>query len=359
MPFCDAVVDRSHPGAEGQPVNGSRVYRCLADALADAPTGSRAPYFILVRCGRYYEKLIIDKPHITLIGENRDGTILTFDDAAGTPKPDGTTYGTTGSASVTVRASDLVVRNMTIENGFDYPANASKGSNDPSRLTNAQAVALKTEQKSDQAFFRNVKFASYQDTLYLDAGRHYLVECTITGHIDFIFGAGQAVFDRCELVSRERRSGTGSGYVTAASTRAADAYGFLFIDCWLKKEHPDLADGSVALGRPWHPTRELLDGTRAADPAAVGSVAFKNCWMDSHISEKGWEPMSGRGKDGSTIWFDPADARFFEYGSTGPGAHKTETRRVLSPAEAQNYSIENLLKGWNPPKCRVATPGLQ
>ena len=43
----------------------------------------------------------------------------------------------------------------------------------------------------------------------------------IAGSVDFIFGAGQAVFDECEIVSRDRGSRTNNGYVTAPSTRRA------------------------------------------------------------------------------------------------------------------------------------------
>ncbi len=62
-----------------------------------------------------------------------------------------------------------------------------------------------------------------------------------------------------------------------------------------------MAAGSVALGRPWHPTTNLPDGTRAADPDAIGSVVFKNCWMDSHNTAEAWERMSGRDKNGMQI----------------------------------------------------------
>ncbi len=109
-----------------------------------------------------------------------------------------------------------------------------------------------------------------------------------------------------------------------------------------------MADGSVMLGRPWHPTTNLPDGTRAAEPNAVGSVVFKNCWMDSHIAAKGWDAMSGKDKDGKTILFYPQDSRLYEYGSTGPGAIKSETRRQLSDSDANKFSILNVLGGWNP-----------
>lgn len=40
------------------------------------------PYVIFVRRGCYYEKLSIDKPFVYLIGEDRENTVLFYDDVA-------------------------------------------------------------------------------------------------------------------------------------------------------------------------------------------------------------------------------------------------------------------------------------
>lgn len=346
-----AVVDGQYTGTDGAVQENVKTYKTVTAALAEAPADSKEPYVIFIKNGRYYEKLTIDKPMITLIGEDRDKTILTYDHASGTKKPDGnSTYGTSGSASVTVKAADFHAENVTFENGFDYPANQAKMDSDTTKLAAAQAVALKTDAGSNRTFFKNCKFIGYQDTLYPNAGTHYFKQCYISGHVDFIFGAGQAVFDDCDIISRDRKSDN-NGYITAASTLLENEFGFLFLNCRLKKETPEMKKSSVSLGRPWHPTTNLPDGTRAANPNAVGSVVFKNCEMDDHITTKGWEAMSGKDKDGNTIWFTPEkDARFAEYGSTGPGAIVSPTRKVLSDEEAAKYTVANVLGGWEPEK---------
>ncbi|MBI5304384.1 MAG: pectinesterase A [Chloroflexi bacterium] len=350
MPTFDAIVDAAYTGAEGARVNGVKTFARIASALNDAPSNATQPYLIVIKAGRYYEKLDITKPFITWLGEDRAKTIVTFDVASDTKRPDGTTYGTYDSGTVIVRASDFRAENLTIENGFDYPANAAKANDDPTRFANPQAVALKTDKGSDRAFFKNINLVGYQDTLFVNSGRQYFCQCAISGHVDFIFGAGQAVFDDCEIVSRDRGSTTNNGYITAASTSLDQPFGFLFIQCRLRKETPAMADASVTLGRPWHPTTNLPDGTRAADPNAVGHVAFINCWMDSHVAAKGWDSMTGKDKDGNTLTFLPADSRFYECGTTGPGAIKSDTRRLLSESQSQKYTISNVLNGWNPSK---------
>ena len=43
----------------------------------------------------------------------------------------------------------------------------------------------------------------------------------------------------------------------------------------------------------------------------------------------------------------PEDNRFYEYGSTGQGAIKSSTRRLLTSAQAASYSKNKVLAGWN------------
>jgi pectinesterase len=342
------IVDASYTGTEGAVVNGVQTYKKIENALNDALANATKPYVIAIKNGRYYEKLTITKPFITLLGESADQTIITHDTCADTKKPDGTTYTTFGSATVSITASNFRAENLTIENSWDYPANAAKADDDPTKVANTQAVALRTDKGNDKALFKNIRLLGYQDTLYVNAGRQYFVKCYIAGNVDFIFGAGQAVFDDCDIISRDRGNSTNNGYITAPSTSISDPYGLLFVNSRLKKETRAMADNSVTLGRPWHPTTTWADGTRSANPNAIGSVVYKDCWMDAHIGAKGWDAMAGKDKDGKPLWFYPQDARFFEYGSTGPGAVKSETRRVLSASQAQKYTIADVLGGWNP-----------
>lgn len=345
---CDALVDAQYRGVNGALVNGLKTYNTVQQALQDVPANSVVPYVIFIKNGRYYEKLTIDKPYVSLVGQSKDGTIITYDAAADTKRPDGSTYGTFGSGTIIVTTPNFTAKNLTIENGFDYNANMKKDSKDSTRFANAQAVAFATVANSDKAVIYNCKLLGYQDTLYANAGRQYYKGCTISGNVDFIFGAGQAVFDQCDIISQDRESQTNNGYITAASTQLSNQYGFLFTNCRLLKGSAKMASNSVRLGRPWHPTSNLPDGTRAADPRAVGSVVYKNCYMGAHIATAGWDSMSGKDKDGNKIWFDPAHSRFYEYKSYGPGAIKNAQRENLTEEEAAWYTMENVFAGWQP-----------
>jgi pectinesterase len=339
QPPLAAIVDARHTGKDGDSVSGAPVYRSIGGALSGMSANGGARAVVFIRNGRYREKLTVDRPRITLLGENRDSTIITYDAAADTPSPGGGRYGTRGSFTLRIVAPDFRAENLTIENSFDYAANAGKSDSDSTKFRNPQAVALMTDLGSDRATFVNVKILGHQDTLFTNSGRQYFYKCYIAGHVDFIFGAGKSVFEDCDIVSLDRGSKTNNGYITAASTPVNERFGFLFLRSRLKKETPVMSAASVALGRPWHPF---------ADPNAIASVAFIDCWMDDQIGVKGWERMSSVDSTGTRVWYEPASARFVEFGSKGPGAMASPSRRVLSPAEARAYTVQAVLSDWIP-----------
>jgi pectin methylesterase-like acyl-CoA thioesterase len=173
-----------------------------------------------------------------------------------------------------------------------------------------------------------VRFIGNQDTLYTYAGSQYFYSCYMEGDVDFIFGGAAAVIEDCVIVSLDRHSDN-NGYVTAASTMMTDPYGYLFLN---SRFESDAAPGTVWLGRPWHP---------GGNPDAIGSVVIRNCYLGAHIRAEGWTDMSG---------FKASDARYFEYKNEGPGAIASDSRRQLTDEQAEPFTIENVLGGWNPRK---------
>jgi pectinesterase len=333
-----AVVDARFRGRDGDADSGTPTYRTLGAALEAIPP-SAMQTVIYIRSGRYHEKLTVTSPGVTLLGENRDSVVITFDAASDTPSPSGGTYGTRGSYTLRIAAPDFRAENLTIENAFDYNANAAKPDSSPTKFKNPQGVALMTDAGSDRATFVNVRFLGHQDTLFPNVGRHYFYRCEIRGNVDFIFGAGRAVFEDCDIISLDRGSKTNNGYITAASTKDTTRYGFLIFRSRLRKESPSMSPASVTLGRPWHPF---------ADAHSYPSVAFVNCWMDDHIGAKGWDRMSSLDSTGARIWYEPGSARFAESGSTGPGAVSSATRPQLTMPELSSWTAPNVLAGWVP-----------
>ncbi|PUA28130.1 MAG: pectin esterase [Cellvibrio sp. 79] len=341
----DAVVNA--------PIKSSaKNFTSIQAALDAAPTTAKKPYRIFIAPGDYYEKIIIAKPNIHLIGTDKKSTRIFYNAYAGQQSTEagstkGQIWGTSGSATLIIRAANIHIHQLTIENTFDFLANDALANDDPKRIANTQAVALHLDNGSDRFLARDVRLLGYQDTLFVNAGRSWFDKSFISGNVDFIFGKGNALFTASEIKTRGRgKPSEPHAYLVAPSTHISSEYGLTFIDCILTRSK-SVPDNSVPLGRPWHPTTQFVDG-RYADPDAIGKAVFINSWMDKHITPDGWYSMGGTAKDGTRIQFKPEDSRFFEYNSKGPGATVNAKRRQLSVEEAKNYSKEKILGDWKP-----------
>jgi len=337
-----AVVDQQQ-----RPFDDLPVYPTVQAALDAAPDSSDAPHRILIRAGEYREKLKIDKPFVHLLGEGMDQTRIHYDDYAGRDEGDGGNLGTFRSYTISVTSTDVQFHSLSIENRFDFVANDALAKDNPDRVSGTQAVALHLDKGSDRILARDVQLLGHQDTLYMNGKRAWFDKSRIAGNVDFIFGAGNALFTDSDIVTTARGSKHDThGYVTAPSTDIESEFGFTFLNCRLLREE-GVPDNSTALGRPWHPTTTFDDG-RYADPNAIGKAVFVGCYMASHIKESGWDKMGGTAPDGTKMWFYPEDSRFFEYGSEGPGAHDHKGRRRLSESEVKRYRIDTILGDWAP-----------
>lgn len=339
----DAVVNASIK-------TSARNFTSIQAALDAAPAVTKKPYRIFITPGDYYEKLIIAKPNIRLVGENKNSTRIFYNAYAGQQSTDagatkGQIWGTSGSATLIIRAANIQLQQLTIENTFDFLANDALANDDPQRIANTQAVALHLDNGSDQFLARDVRLLGYQDTLFVNAGRSWFDKSLIAGNVDFIFGKGNALFTNSEIKTRGRgKPSEPHAYLVAPSTQISSEYGLTFIDCILTRSK-SVPDNSVPLGRPWHPTTQFADG-RYADPGAIGKAVFINSWMDAHITRDGWYAMGGTAKDGTKIQFQPQDARFFEFNSKGPGAIISSKRQQLHKSEVDNYTREKIFGDW-------------
>ncbi|MFA9559566.1 pectate lyase [Evansella sp. AB-rgal1] len=297
--------------------DGSGDYETVQAAIDAVPENNTKPVTIHIKNGTYYEVVTVpaNKPFITMIGESETDTVITYDNYAGKDNGVGGTIGTSGSASVFLRANDFRAENITFENSFDESLD----------VNGKQAVAVYAS--GDRMYFKNVKFIGNQDTLYTHSGSQYFYQVYVEGDVDFIFGGARAVFEDSIIHSLDRGSSTNNGYITAASTLLSEEFGMLILNSKLTSDAPA---GTVYLGRPW---------PAGGNPEARGSVVFMHSELGEHIHVSGWTSMSG---------LDPADARLFEYENYGPGAVVNDARRQLTDEEAAQWTVANVLKGWNP-----------
>ncbi|NUO77948.1 MAG: pectin esterase [Lysobacter sp.] len=335
-----AVVGKT-AGRYAAPVFGS-----VQAALDAAPCEGLRPFRILIGRGVWREKLVIDKPWIHLIGEDRAGSVLSHDTAAGMRRADGQPWGTWGCASLTVRAADFRAERLSIRNDFDYVGNLSAPRFEAIGPNGAQAVALMLDRGAERSVLHEVDLIGHQDTLFAEAGRSWFRRCRIAGSVDFVFGGGNALFEECTLHSRYRPDKERQGYVAVPCTPSAQAYGLSFLRCRLTRD-AEVPDASVALGRAWRPGRTLPDG-KYGDPDAIGAAVYLSCWMDAHIDPRGWDAMAYTARDGSRTLLEPQAARLYEHDSRGPGAARTPQRRRLDRAAVLRHQRERVLGDWLP-----------
>ncbi|MDX3546518.1 pectinesterase family protein [Streptomyces europaeiscabiei] len=308
--------------------DGSGQYTSVQKAVDAVPANNASRVVISVRPGVYREvvKVPANKPHVTIqgAGGSRKDTTIVYGNAAGMQKPGGSgTYGTPGSATMSIQSDDSQVRNLTVTNDFDEAANQS--------LNGHQAVALLTQ--ADRIVLDGVIVNGDQDTLEMETaakdrlGRVYVTNSYVTGNVDFIFGRATAVVDKSVITLKKRWNGTSAGYIVAPST-AANHKGILINQSTV---NGDVTAGSFFLGRNWHP-----GGDTTVDPQAT----VRNSTLSAAVKSTPWSDMGG---------FSWKEDRFAEYANKGPGAGSASVNRpMLTDAQAADQEVSDWLAGWTP-----------
>lgn len=96
--------------------DGSGHYTTIQEAIEAIPSNLAERVTIKLKNGVYKEKLHIDKPMISLIGESEQHTIITYDDYALKRFPDGEPYHTFNSYTVFVGADDFAAERISFVN---------------------------------------------------------------------------------------------------------------------------------------------------------------------------------------------------------------------------------------------------
>jgi len=301
--FTSAAGKYDNPDTIVVARDGTGEFRTIDEAIEVCRAFMDYHKVIYIKKGTYKEKLIIPQwlQNIELCGEDRDETIITYDDHANINK-----MGTFRTYTLKIEANDITIKNLTIEN------------NSP-RL--GQAVALHTE--GDRLVFINCRMIGHQDTVYtgMPYTRLFFKSCYICGTTDFIFGPSTAWFEDCTIESLV------NSYVTAASTPKDAAYGYVFNNCRLiAKAGVD----KVYLGRPWRD---------------YGYTLFMNCDLGTHIRPEGWHHWEKQREN---------TARYLEYNNRGAGAQpqqRVSWSRQLTKKEAQQITPAKVFERqdhWNP-----------
>lgn len=298
--------------------DGSCEFRNVAEAIEVCRAFMEYHKVIYIKKGTYKEKIEIPTwlTNIELCGEDRDNTIITWDDHANIKISDpamgvntphmGKSMGTFRTFTLKITGANITLKNLTVENNS-------------ARL--GQAVALHVE--GDKCLFVNCRFLGHQDTIYTGRGgvRQYFKDCYIEGTTDFIFGPSTVWFENCDICNKM------DSYVTAASTPKDQKYGYVFNNCRIFALTGEAAvksnrgGGEIKkcyLGRPWRPYAYTL---------------FMNCELGGHILPAGWHNWGNKANEQT--------ARYYEYNNRGAGAATADRAawtKQLTKKEAQKIT---------------------
>ncbi|PCJ93449.1 MAG: pectin esterase [Flavobacteriaceae bacterium] len=279
--------------------DGSGDYASIQEAINSSKAFPYQRVIIEIKNGVYYEKVHVYSwnPNISLIGEDKEKTIIMYDDYF--DKIDLGRNSTFLTPTVLVEGDDFYASNLTIQNTAGPVG---------------QAIALTIH--ANKVLIENCKLLGYQDTLYTsgEAFTQYFKDCYITGSTDFIFGGATVLFENCTIHS------SSNSYITAASTYKGMSYGYVFKDCKLTA---DENVRGVYLGRPWR---------------TYAKTVFINCEMNAHIQEDGWHNWS----------YSEAEKESFyaEYNSYGEGAapdKRVHWSHQLKKSQSKKYTTKNIL----------------
>lgn len=283
--------------------DGSGDYQSIQEAINHTKSFPYQRITIYIKNGVYKEKIQIYEwnSKLSLIGEDREGTVITYDDYFS--KIDKGRNSTFHTPTLLVDASGTILKNLKIVNNAGAVG---------------QAIALSIT--ADKVKVENCSIIGNQDTVYLsgEGNKNYFKNCLIQGTTDFIFGQATAVFENCSIHSKS------GSYITAASTPKGAAFGFVFIQCKLTADN---GVEKVYLGRPWR---------------YYAKTAFIQCYMDAHIRPSGWNDWNKPESHHKTL--------YAEYQSTGPGAapnQRVKWSHQLSQKDAQKYTLNTILKSAN------------
>ena len=306
----------------------SSVQAAITAAVA---AGGSARRYIEVAAGSYREVVCVPggAPPITLYSLNADAgeTVIAFDNYSGKAKAagtaanpcnanlNGTTFGTSGSATFAAFAAEFQAKNLSFVNDTDE-ATATGG---------LQAVALIAQ--GDRQIFENVRVLGNQDSLFVKTPdvavvqRAYFKDCYVEGDTDFIFGRATFVLEGCTI--RSLTSRTANGVVLAPSTDSRNPFGILITRSSFEAD-ATAGVSSTSLGRAWDESQVDVPTYTANVQSGVfpnGQAVVRESTLGAHIQAAGpWRAAATTSRPYSSVDGSLPANRFYEFQNSGPGS---------------------------------------
>lgn len=229
----------------------------IQQAIEKAPAVPKKPYKILIRKGTYQQKVIIDRPNIVLVGEDRDSTILTLAEASKKKlisKYHGKDVGN-GVIALQEGADDCIISGLTVYNNYGTTV-------EPGNTTHQMAIFG----RGTRTIIINCNiWADGNDALALWAkggGMYYHADLYLRSlGVDFLCPRGWCYATRCRF--------EGDGHAIIWHDGRGDKHQKLVIkDSWFDAKRP------TPLGRYHHDSQFFLMNCRLSSQILDQNICY-------------------------------------------------------------------------------------
>ncbi|GAB2247077.1 hypothetical protein Droror1_Dr00006959 [Drosera rotundifolia] len=296
--------------------SGHGDFTTVQAAIDYIPSNNSDNILVHIKPGIYHEKVLIprEKPFVTLRGEGMHTTRIEWNECLYEDQ-----------TPLNVLADNFVATGIGFVNTYNYPRR-------PIGVPRLPATAAKVS--GDKAIFSRCGFFGLQDTLWDDHGRHYFKDCRVEGAVDFIYGAGQSIYEDCVVqVNADQLEFGLAGFITAQGRENRnDTNGFVFHRGTLN------GTGSTYLGRAWRPYARVL---------------FYQTHIYEDIVPLGWDCWTAYGRE-EQLTFAELDCDGPKYDTSGrvDWAIVNSTRRVSEMLSLAYIDTE----GWTKPFSECQPP---
>jgi pectin methylesterase-like acyl-CoA thioesterase len=299
--------------------DGSGDFATVQGALDFVPAGNTVPTTLLLRKGTYHEIVYFSHKHnLTLLGEDRQGSIIAYADNQGLNNTDRSAMpgGYRRGMLRAVDCNDLTIAHLTLHN--TTPLGGGQ----------AEAIILNGGPNA-HAIVTDVDLSSHQDTLQIN-GQAYVSNCYIEGDVDFMWGTGPCFFENCRLRALRSKS------MYTQIRNPPSNHGYVYQNCTFE-------------GAPGVTDCILSRVLQTRFPAS--EVVLLDCTLTQAVSPVGWHLDS------------PAAApqvHFWEYNSRAPDGQPLDnsqrfaaSKRLTRERDAETIAHHSspvwvLGHNWNP-----------
>jgi pectin methylesterase-like acyl-CoA thioesterase len=299
-------------------------------AIDFVPVGNTQRVFILVRKGTYTEiNNVVNKPFITVYGEDRNQTIIQYPNNDTLQSPNGNNRIQFFDFSPEFALANLTVHNITPQGGSQAEAFGSGASR--------------------HVVVDGVNILSLQDSFYAPSGTTYVVNSFIAGNVDFMWGGGAVYFQNDEL---QAVGGTSVQYYawprnSYSAVPGFNSPGFVYVNCRFTRADASVTNSYIARNDP----RPYPNGF------PYSQMVLINCQLAPNIVPAGWLIFNAT---------TAPNVRYWEYHSTDLSGNPIDvsqrasfSSRISAELARRWSSIPFVLAGWVPDLTSVLPPGLQ